>query len=97
MNNAKRIKGWVDVERKLDEWISQFDKSNRMAHIRFLENLYQSKKGKPLRPVTDNLYNKPKSQHNINQNLITEEDLLIIKPFDVHGWSSFEISKIFPK
>jgi hypothetical protein len=98
MNKAKRIKGWGDVERKLEEWISQFDKDNRTAHIRFLENLYQSKKGNPLRPVTENINNELKSA--ICEHTITHPNpgvLLIAQPFDVHGWSSFEICKIFPE
>jgi hypothetical protein len=61
MNSAKRIKGWMEVEAKLDGWIKEFKKSKRTAHIRFLDKLYEAKPGKPDRPMVENIYRKAKS------------------------------------
>ena len=60
MNNAKRVKGWTDVEAKLDHWIKEFRKSKQIA-LRFIETFYEAKPGKPDRPVVENVYKRSKS------------------------------------
>jgi hypothetical protein len=60
MNGAKRVKGWREVESKLDKWIKEFKKSKKTAHIRFLDNRYTEKLiTKPARPAVENLYKQP--------------------------------------
>src|SRR5687768_16273169 len=43
MNSARRLKGWRDVEAKLDKWLIEFKLSNRTAYIRFLNSQFQPK------------------------------------------------------
>jgi hypothetical protein len=59
MNNAKRLKGWKEVEAKLDNWIKKYRKSKQIA-LHFIE-IYEAKPGKPDRPVVENVYKRSKS------------------------------------
>ena len=60
MNNAKRVKGWKEVEAKLDNWIKKNGKF-KQARIRFIEMFYEAKPGKPDRLVVENVYKRSKS------------------------------------
>jgi hypothetical protein len=58
VNNMKRVKGWKEVEKKLDAWVIQFNKLRRTANSRFQNKIYHSRNGKPLRPL-ENVYKSP--------------------------------------
>lgn len=68
MNKMKRIKGWMEVEAKLDRWIKKFQKSKGTAHFP------QSNSGKPIRPIIENIYRSSKSQQNSRLVLKEEEE-----------------------
>lgn len=55
----KRVKGWTEVEKKLDAYVKQFNKLKRTANSRFLNKMYHSSNGKPLRPL-ENVFRSPK-------------------------------------
>ncbi len=56
MNNAKRVKGWNEVEAKLDQWIKEFKRPNKSSRVSFLNKIYTAKTSRPDRPVVKNIY-----------------------------------------
>ncbi len=75
MNNAKRVRGWTEVEKRLDQWIKDFNNSKRVR-TRHLENLYKSKPGKPQRPVVENAYKRSKLSPDCGRNLDPQHEIV---------------------